>query len=92
VQLTITPDDLRPLVEAIVAQTVASLAADSAAIGDRLAIPEAEAARLISLEPHVLRDERLRGRIGASQVVGRRILYSRQDLLDYLAGRRFEPK
>lgn len=90
--VTFTLDDLRPLVVAVVAQTVATLAADSSAIGDRIAIPEAEAARLLSLEPHVLRDERLRGRIGASQVVGRRILYSRQDLLDYLAGRRFETK
>lgn len=87
-QLTFSEADLKPLVEAIVATALLSLAKDQAAIGDRLAIPEAEAARLLSLQPHQLRDERLRGRIAASRIVNRRIRYSRQDLLEYLTRNR----
>jgi hypothetical protein len=43
----------------------------------------------VSLLPHQLRDERYRGNIQASQVAGRRIRYTRKDLLDYLARRRW---
>jgi hypothetical protein len=39
-----------------------------------------------------LRDERLRRRTKASVGPGRKILYSRQDLLDYLAERRWDRK
>jgi hypothetical protein len=64
---------------------------DRAAIGgDKLAYTEPEAARMLSLHPHQLRDERLRGRVQASVGPGRTVLYSRQDLLDYLAARRWE--
>jgi hypothetical protein len=49
---------------------------------------EEEAARLLGLELHVLRDERRRGRIATSQIVGRRIRYTQADLLNYLAARR----
>jgi hypothetical protein len=86
--LSVDPAALRPLVQAVVAEVVAALEKDRARIGDRLAYSEQEAARLLGLEPHVLRDERLRGRISASQVVGRRIRYTRDDLLAYLAARR----
>lgn len=87
-QLTFSEADLKPLVEAIVATALLSLAKDQATIGDRLAIPEAEAARLLSLQQHQLRDERRRGRIAASRIVNRRIRYSRQDLLEYLTRNR----
>jgi hypothetical protein len=87
--LAIDPAALAPLVRAIVAEVLAQAQADAARVGtDRLAYSEEEAARLLGLEPHVLRDERRRGRIGASCIVGRRIRYTRQDLLDYLAARR----
>jgi hypothetical protein len=80
---------LRPLLREVVAEVLAQLEHDRAQIPDGpLAYSEEEAARLLGLEPHVLRDERRRRRIGASQVVGRRIRYTRADLLDYLAGRR----
>ena len=45
---------------------------------------------MMGLHPHQLRDERLRGRIKASVGPGRKILYSRQDLLDYLEARRWD--
>jgi hypothetical protein len=79
---------LRPLVELVVAEVLARMRQDEARLPDRLAYSEEEAARLLGLEPYQLRDERLRGRIAASQIVGRRIRYSRKDLLGYLAARR----
>ncbi|WP_373653381.1 helix-turn-helix domain-containing protein [Schlesneria sp. DSM 10557] len=90
--VSLTQDDLRPLVASVVAETIAAIKADEAKLGDRLAFSEPEAARLIGLEPHQLRDERGRGRIGASQIVGRRIRYTRSDLLQYLARNRSEPR
>ena len=85
-------DALRPVIEAAVAETLARLREDDAALGDKLAFDEREAARLIGLEPHQLRDERLRGRIAASQIVGRRIRYGRADLLAYLSANRTEAR
>ena len=83
---------LRPLVELVVAEVLARLEADRPSLDGRLAFGEEEAARLLSLAPHALRDERLRGKIMASQVVGRRIRYTREDLIRYLMGRRWEPE
>lgn len=85
-------DDLRPLIKTIVAETLAQMADDEARLGDKLAFDEPTAARMLSLEPHQLRDERLRGRITASQIVGRRIRYVRDDLLAYLARHRTEAR
>jgi hypothetical protein len=86
--LSIDPAALKPLIAAVVAQTLEALERDRATLGDRIAYSEPEAARLLGLHAHQLRDERLRGRIAASQIVGKRIRYSREDLLDYLAARR----
>jgi hypothetical protein len=82
---------LRPLVHEVVAEVLARLEEARAATPDgRLCYSEEEAARLLGLEPHVLRDERRRGRITASQIVGRRIRYTREDLVGYLMARRVE--
>ena len=89
--LAIDPAFLEPLVRQVIEATLAaSGGADSSRLDDRLAFSEAEAARLLSLQVHQLRDERLRGRIKASVGAGRKVLYSRQDLLDYLAARCWE--
>jgi hypothetical protein len=79
-----------PIIKAVVAETLAQLEADRRLVPEngRLAFTEEEAARLLGLEPHQLRDERRRGRIGASSIVGRRIRYTRGDLLAYLRARR----
>ena len=91
-QVNFSPDDLRPLVATIVTEALTQLRADEAALGDQLAFSEPKAARLLELEPHQLRDERLRGRIAASQIVGRRIRYLRADLVEYLARHRTEAR
>jgi hypothetical protein len=87
--LHIEPEVLRPLVEEVVAEAIARLESARGALGGKLAYSEGEAARLLSLEPWVLRDERQRGRIQASQIVGNRIRYTHDDLVRYLAGRRW---
>jgi hypothetical protein len=86
--LHLDPAALGPLIRQVVEATLLQLEQARAAIGDRLAYSEAEAARLLGLAPHQLRDERLRGRIAASQVVGRRVRYLRDDLIRYLMARR----
>jgi helix-turn-helix protein len=87
--LHVDTEALRPLVREIVAEVLDRLEGDRAKLSaGRLAYSEEEAARLLGLEPHVLRDERRRGRIGASSIVGRRIRYTHDDLLAYLESRR----
>jgi hypothetical protein len=89
--LSLPAEALRPLVAEVVAEVLAHLEADRAHLDDgHLCYSEEEAARLLGLRPHVLRDTRRRGEIVASQIVGRRIRYTRDDLLRYLAERRVE--
>ena len=87
--LHLDPEALRPLVRVVVAEVAAQLDADRAQVGGRLCYSEAEAAALLGVGEHVLRDERRRGRIKASQIVGRRVRYLKDDLLAYLASRRY---
>jgi len=80
---------MRPLVVAVARQVAAEMMGAANAIPDgRLAYSEAEAASMLGLNPHQLRDERRRGRIAASVIVGNRVRYSRDDLVGYLAARR----
>jgi hypothetical protein len=89
--VTLDAEALKPLVRTVAVELLAELRRAEAAVpADRLCYSEPEAARLLGLEPHQLRDERLRGRIIASKVVGSRIRYQRSDLLGYLAERRVE--
>ena len=90
--VTIPLGEMRPIIVAAVAETIAQIRDDESRLADRLAWTETEAARLLGLASHQLRDERLRGRIGASQIVGKRIRYTRADLLGYLAARRVEAR
>jgi len=91
VSLLLDPEILRPLIESVVAETVARLEGTRPP-GGKLAYSEEEAARLLSLESWQLRDERHRGRIQASQIVGNRIRYRHEDLVRYLASRRWSAK
>ncbi|TWT35869.1 hypothetical protein KOR34_07650 [Posidoniimonas corsicana] len=83
--INLDPADLRPIVEAVVSQAIQDLAAVG---GDsRLAYPEAEAASLLGIRAHQLRDARLRGEITATKLGGR-LGYERSELLAYLARQR----
>lgn len=88
VSLQFDSDTLRPLVAAVVAETLANVGAAEAVLpAGRLAFPEREAASLLGLQSHQLRDARLRGEITATKV-GALIGYERTELLDYLARNR----
>jgi hypothetical protein len=78
---------LKPLIDQVVTETLARLETVRATLECKLAYSEPEAARLLGLEPHQLRDERRRGRIKASQIVGKRIRYTRENLMGYLLSR-----
>jgi hypothetical protein len=91
IHVELDPEALAPLVRAIVAEVLAATEADRGLVGGDLVYSEAEAAALLKLHEHQLRDERLRGKIGASSIVGRRIRYTREDLVRYLAERRWQP-
>jgi hypothetical protein len=70
-------------------KSLASLDATRQTLDERC-YSEPEAAAWLGVAPHVLRDERLRGRITASRIVGSRIRYMRGDLIAYVMGRRAE--
>jgi len=88
--VTLDPETFAPLIDRAVAAAIAALDQQRTAFGDRLAFSEAEAAAMLGLEAHNLREARRKGHIAASRGPNRRILYSRQDLLTYLAENRIE--
>jgi hypothetical protein len=88
-KLNLDAADLEPLVKRIVAEAIAQLRTDESKLGDNLTFTEPEAAALLSMEPWQLRDERREKRIKASVVRGGRIVYTRDDLLEYLDRRRW---
>jgi hypothetical protein len=92
INLQLDPEALRPIVEAVATELLSRLEADRAQFdgNGKLAFPEAEAARLLSMNPWQLRDERLRERIKASVGPAGKILYTKADLLAYLASRRWK--
>ncbi|OHB71982.1 MAG: hypothetical protein A2V70_18185 [Planctomycetes bacterium RBG_13_63_9] len=79
--------DLRPVVEAVVREVLSQRADAEAKLGGRLGFTEPEAAALLGVKQHVLRDARARGEISARRV-GRRYIYSRAALLDFLEAER----
>ena len=76
-------ETLVPLIEQVVAETLRQVDQDRAQLGDRLGFTEREAAELLGLPRHSLRDARLRGEISASRI-GRRVLYRREELENFL--------
>lgn len=80
---------LEALVRAIAAQAAqealaAYSAADLGSRDDRLAYTEPEAAQLLGVRSHVLRDARLRGELTGRRA-GKRVIYDRRELLRWLA-------
>ena len=82
-KIEFSPDDLRPLVRQVAAEVIDRLRDGEAKINGRLAYPESEAAALLGLPRHSLRDLRLSGQVRASRL-GKRVLYSRESLLELL--------
>lgn len=87
-QVTFNAAELQPVIEATVRATLEAIEHDLQRLGNRLAFSEVEAANLLGLERHVLRDCRLRGEISFCRLANRRIAYERSALLSYLAAHR----
>jgi len=87
VKLEFDRDALRPLVEMAVAEALEKIEDERAKFNGRLAYTEPEAAVLLGVKPHVLRDCRRRGELQGAKV-GSRVLYTRADLLDFLERRK----
>jgi len=83
VNVTFSADDLGPLVRAVVAEVLTELGGRFDGHG-RVGYTEPEAAALLGVAGHVLRDCRLRGEIHARKL-GRRYVYSRDELRRFLA-------
>jgi len=89
VNLQLEPETLEPLIRRVVEETLARVADAQAALPNgRVAYSEEEAAELLGLEANCLREERVRGPIQASKIVGRRVRYLREDLVGYMIARR----
>lgn len=86
-KLSLDPNELRPLIAEVVAEVLQAVRQSE----ERLAYREAEAASLLGLNHHQLRDLRLRGEIEASRGPGGRILYRREDIEKYLLRNRYSP-
>jgi hypothetical protein len=82
--LRISPEELQPLVRQIVEAVLAETRQQEKFLNGKLAVPETEAAGLLALNPWQLRDLRLAGKINHSRIVGGRIRYTADDLLEYL--------
>ena len=82
-KLDIDVDELRPLVHLAVAEAMARMEEERARFHGRLAFTEPEAAVLLGVKPHVLRDCRRRGELDGAKV-GSKIVYTRADLLEFL--------
>ena len=78
-ELKFSRDELRPLIEAVVAELFDRFGHDH----NRIAYKEAEAAALLGMKSHVVRDARLRGQISGSKV-GRGYVYTRADPLAFV--------
>ncbi len=76
-------DELQPLVQSVVAEVLDRLEEERARLNGRLAYTEPEAAALVGVKPHVLRDCRRRGELQGAKV-GSKIVYTRADLLEFL--------
>ena len=77
-QIKLDKEELKAIVTEVAAEMIGRFGND-----DRLAYTENEAAELIGVAKHVLRDERLKQRIKPGKS-GRNWLYSRKMLLAYI--------
>lgn len=81
--VSFSADELRPVVAAVVAEVLATRSVIDGKLGSRLAFTEVEAAALLGVARHTLRDARLRGEI-AGRLLGKKIIYSRDELVRFL--------
>ena len=83
VRIEFDQESLRPVIRLAVAEALDRMEEERAKLHGRLAFTEPEAAVLLGVKPHVLRDCRRRGELQGSKV-GSKIVYMRADLLEFL--------
>ena len=83
-------DDLELLVARVVDEVLVRASTKQDVAGERLGFTEAEAAEKLGVERHVLRDARRRGELEASKI-GKRIIYTPEQLRAYLSRSRWQP-
>ena len=83
-------DAIRPLLIEIIREAVADATPRPAAENELRVYTEAQAAELLQLKTHNLREARKAGKIAYTRTVGRRIAYSRQDVESFLQRERVE--
>jgi hypothetical protein len=91
-KLQLDPDELRPLVSLVVQEVLEALDAERAKLGERLAFTEPEASALLGIERRQLAVFRRAGKIEWAIGPRRMPLYTRAQLLAFLAARKFSPK
>lgn len=82
-RIELTDQELRPIVQSIVSEVLANLESRGLRDSDRLAYNEAEAAALLGMAKHQLRDCRLRGQIQGSKPA-KCYMYTRLELMRFL--------
>jgi hypothetical protein len=86
-RLDFSAADLHPIVVEVVHEVLRQhLDHEHQLQANRIGYTEGEAAALLGVQQYVLRDCRLRGEISARKV-GKRFVYSRQELLKFLAAK-----
>ena len=78
--------ELKPIISAVVREVLNEVKEESERLNGQLAYTQPQAAAVLGVEPNVLRDCRLRGELIGSRV-GKKILYSREELLQFLVRR-----
>lgn len=81
---TINEVELRAFAEIVVRATLAAIEESRFASQERLGFTESQAAELLGLPKHVLRDCRDRGEI-SGRLIGKRMVYSRKELEKFVA-------
>jgi hypothetical protein len=74
---------LMPLIKSVVTQVLTEMEQLRRTNSNRLVYSEVEAAAMLGLHRHQLRDIRRRGEISYTRLVGRRIGYTMDDLMAY---------
>ena len=80
----LTQEEIEKLIDSAVSKAfAAALDINPDLASNRLAYSEMEAASLLGVKHHVLRDARIRGEVSATRVGGRHA-YTRDELISYL--------
>ena len=80
-------NDLKPLIREVTRVVLAEVEHEQQKLNGQLSYDQAAAASLLGVRPSVLRDARLRGEIRGAKV-GKRIVYQRCDLEEFLQRQR----